>query len=189
MSSVPEEPSSDRKGGFLAFWTTLPGILTGLAALITAIVGAIGLWKTQSGGNSSPTTTAEKVTSSPTTTGGQAAGVLAAGRLSLLRGDAADLERGQIGLSADTDLSFGLETTPTLHAGASAFLAPVDTAPKKGDCFAALKGRHDSLELVSQIETKWTCVSTTEGNVAVLRIVSAPGVGSPKLVLSYTVWR
>ena len=41
---MPDEPSPDRKGGFLAFWTTLPGILTGLAALITAIVGAVGLW-------------------------------------------------------------------------------------------------------------------------------------------------
>jgi hypothetical protein len=41
---MPDEPSSDRKGGFPAFWTTLPGILTGLAALITAIVGAVGVW-------------------------------------------------------------------------------------------------------------------------------------------------
>lgn len=183
MGAMPEEQNG--KGGFLSFWTTLPGILTGLAALITAIVGAIGLWKSQSGGSSSPATTAETVATSST----QAPGVLAAGRLSLLRNDSADLERGQIGLSTDEDVKFGPETTPTLHAAASAFLAPVDTAPKKADCVAALNGRKDTLELVSQIESKWTCVSTTEGNVAVLRVIGAPGVGSAKLVLGYTVWR
>jgi hypothetical protein len=41
-------PEQDRKSGFLAFWATLPGILTGLAALITAVVGAVGLWKSRS---------------------------------------------------------------------------------------------------------------------------------------------
>lgn len=28
-------------GGFLAYWTTLPGVLTALAALITAVAGLI----------------------------------------------------------------------------------------------------------------------------------------------------
>lgn len=37
------EPQRERhgNGGFLAFWMTLPGILTGVAAVITAIVGLI----------------------------------------------------------------------------------------------------------------------------------------------------
>jgi hypothetical protein len=49
---MPDEES--RKRGFLAFWTTLPGTLTGLAALITAVVGAVALFKsTENGGNSS----------------------------------------------------------------------------------------------------------------------------------------
>src|SRR5580765_698092 len=55
---VAGEPSNERKGGFLAFWTTLPGILTGVAALITAIVGVVGLWKSQNDGSSAPTTAA-----------------------------------------------------------------------------------------------------------------------------------
>ena len=178
-------PEQERKGGFLAFWTTLPGILTGLAALITAIVGAIGLWKaTDNGSSSSPTTAGGTVVTSEENTG-----FLARGRLSLVRSCPADLERGLIGQSADADVMFGPESTPTLHAGAEAFLAPVDTPPAKSACVAALNGRHDKQELVSDIERKWTCVSTTEGNVAVVRVISAPGVGPAKLVLGYTVWR
>jgi hypothetical protein len=183
---MPED--ENRRGGFLAFWTTLPGILTGLAALITAVVGAIGLWKTQSGdGNASPTTQTESVETSSTTM--KASGFLASGRLSLLRNDPADLEQGVIGESPDADVSFGPETTPTLHGGGEAWLAPVETRPTKSACAAALNGRRDTYELVSKIKNKWTCVSTVEGNVAVVRVVSAPGVGSARLVLNYTVWR
>ena len=181
----------DRKGGFLAFWTTLPGILTGLAALITAVVGAIALFKTQDNGSSgsSPANPPAAITSSGKTTRSQ--GTVVKGRVSLVRGDSADLERGLIGNSTDVDLTFGPETTPTIHyAGAStSFFAPVDARPTKSACVAALNGRHDTEELVSEIERKWTCVSTTEGNVAIVRVVSAPGVGSAKLVLSYAVWR
>jgi hypothetical protein len=185
---MPED--ENRKGGFLAFWTTLPGILTGLAALITAVVGAVALFKTQesNGKSSEPATTVASTTGGGTTAQGK---FLHAGRVTLLRGDNADLERGLIGNSSDVDLSFGPETTPTIHySGAStSFFAPVDARPTKSACVAALNGRHDTEELISEIERKWTCVSTTEGNVAVVRVVSAPGVGSAKLVLSYTVWR
>jgi hypothetical protein len=62
-------PEQDRKGGFLAFWTTLPGILTGLAALITAVVGAIGLWKSQSGGNHPSASPESSLTTSTNETG------------------------------------------------------------------------------------------------------------------------
>ncbi len=191
---MPPEADQSRKSAFLSFWTTLPGILTGLAALITAVVGAVALWKTQ-GGDSSPTTASpETVTLSKTPTigaGGHStlSGFLSTGRVSLARGDSADLERGQIGVSTDADVSFGPELTPTLHAGASASLAPVDRRPTKRACIAALHRRHDSTELVSRIETKWTCVATTETNVGVLRIVNTPGLGSPELVLGYAVWR
>lgn len=187
MGMMPEQ---ERKGGFLAFWTTLPGILTGLAALITAVVGAVALFKTQdsNGKSSEPATTVASTTGGGTTAEGK---FLHAGRLTLVRGDNADLERGLIGNSKDADLTFGLESTPTIHySGTStSFFAPVDAAPSKSDCVSALNGRHDTQELVSEIERKWTCVSTTEGNVAVVRIIGAPGVGSAKLVLGYTVWR
>jgi hypothetical protein len=184
MSSMPEE--QDRKSGFLAFWTTLPGILTGLAALITAVVGAIGLWKSQSGGSGSPATTAAAVTTTPSQ--GTTSAKPTAGRLSLVRGDAADLERGRIGNSTDADLSFGSETTPTLHYVPPSFFAPVDTRPTRAACVAALRGRRDTSEVLSDVDRKWICVSTTEGDVAFVRVVSEPGVGSAKLVLAYKVW-
>jgi hypothetical protein len=182
----------DRKATFLAFWTTLPGILTGLAALISAVVGGIALWKTQSGGgDNSPTAAPRTVTLSSTVGAGSRQGkispFLASGRLSLFRGDSADLERGRIGESTEADLSFGPESTPTLRAAATASLAAVDKRPTKPACIAALHRRGDSSEVVSRIETKWTCVSTTDGNVGVMRILKV--VASVEVVLDYVVWR
>jgi len=170
---MPDEPSSDRKGGFLAFWTTLPGILTGLATLITAIIGAVGLWKSQSGGGDN---------------GGAQAPMGVSHQLSLAPGDGADLEKGQIGSLVNADLAFGPESTPTLRAGASTFFAPVEGTPNKARCTAALSSRHDTSEIVSQVEKSWVCVSTVEGKVAGLRIIKAPGIGSAKLVLAYVIW-
>jgi hypothetical protein len=168
---MPDEPSSDRKGGFLAFWTTLPGILTGVAALITAIVGAVGLWKSQGGGSGMPSPASQPASTVATETlssQAKAPGLLAQGRLTLVRSDWADLERGQIGPSTtNADVIFGPETTPILTAAASAFLAPVRTQPTKRSCTTALSTRHDPSEIVSQVDTSWVCVSTAEGNVAV----------------------
>ena len=177
---MPDEPSSDRKGGFLAFWTTLPGILTGLAALITAIIGAVGLWKSQSGGGDNGGAQAPVVATTDIT------GV--SHQLSLAPGDGADLEKGQIGSLVNADLAFGPESTPTLRAGASTFFAPVEGTPNKARCTAALSSRHDTSEIVSQVERSWVCVSAVEGKVAGVRIIKAPGVGSAKLVIAYVIW-
>ena len=174
---MPDEPSPDRKGGFLAFWTTLPGILTGLGALITAIVGVVGLWKFQSGGGDNGGAQA------PLT---DITGV--SHQLSLAPGDGANLEKGQIGSLVNTDLAFGPESTPTLRAGASTFFAPVEGTPNKARCTAALSSRHNTSEIVSKVERSWICVSTIEGKVAGVRIIKAPSVGSAKLVLAYVIW-
>jgi hypothetical protein len=186
MRTVPGEPSSDRKGGFLAFWTTLPGILTGVAALITAVVGVIGLWKSQSGDGSDNGTPATVIATTDIV--GTSHNRLS-GRLSLARGDSADLEQGQIGSSPTADLTFGPETTPTLRNAGSTFFAPFKGVPTRTRCGLALRGRHDTSELVAQFEGSWICVSTAEGNVAAVKILSAPGVGSSKLVLAFTAWR
>ncbi|HEY6151277.1 MAG TPA: hypothetical protein VIW19_12220 [Gaiellaceae bacterium] len=179
---MPDEES--RKSGFLTFWTTLPGILTGLAALITAVVGALALFKTSDNGNHKGVDTGTPVTINVSHSQSKSSG-----RLSLVSGDPADLETGQIGQSIDADVAFGPETTPTLGATPSASLAPVDTRPTRAECAAALRARHDGAEIVSRVERKWICVSTAEKNIAVVRILSAPGPGSAKLVLGYTAWR
>jgi hypothetical protein len=42
--------------------------------------------------------------------------------------------------------------------------------------------------VLSELDTKWICVSTTEGHVALVRVIRTPGVGNAKLVLGYTLW-
>jgi hypothetical protein len=55
---------------------------------------------------------------------------------------------------------------------------------------AALKMHNDSYELLSQFQVgSELCVQTQEDDVAVLRIVSLPGPGSPEFVYAYTVWQ
>ena len=70
-------------------------------------------------------------------------------------------------------------------------LAPV-SGPQvdKKAYVAALKMRDDSYELLSQFQVgSELCVQTQEDDVAVLRIVSLPGPGSPEFVYAYTVWQ
>jgi hypothetical protein len=186
---MPDEES--RKSGFLAFWTTLPGILTGLAALITAVVGAVALFKTTDNGkNTSPPATPPpsiSVTSGTIPSQGSSSGTRR-GEVSLARGDQVDLENGQIGFSGNSDLQLGPENSANLFGWNSAFLAPLETNPSKKACTAALRARNDPFEVLPQLDTKVVCVSTAEGNVAFVRVISEPGVGSAKLVLAYTVW-
>src|SRR3954451_22974036 len=99
-----EDDSGKAKSGFLAFWTTLPGILTGVAAVITAFVGLATFLRSDT-----PSTEPAARTEPAQTTAATGSGILSRGRLSLRSGDQADLETGVIGVSTGTDLSFGPE--------------------------------------------------------------------------------
>jgi hypothetical protein len=44
---VVRQEGTARRGGFLGFMTSLPGVLTALAALVTAVTGGIGLYLSQ----------------------------------------------------------------------------------------------------------------------------------------------
>lgn len=199
----PTEPSKDGSGrgsgGFLAFWSTLPGILTGVAALITAIVGLASLVNSWSGGGqtASPSDPAAALSSSNTSatissgsgaSGQDSAGTVENGHLALHRGDEADLEPGLIGVSPNADLMFGPESTPYLHAVGTAFLAPIQKGPNKATCRHALSGRHHAFEAIPDLSAPWVCVSTSEGHIAFVEILRAPGVGSAELKLRYTTW-
>src|SRR5829696_4066217 len=93
----PSQAEEDGKGRFLAFWTTLPGILTGVAALITAIVSLVALWSS-SGDESTPATASNRnvtaMSSEPSlsTAPESAGGVFAQGELTMMTPDDADLE-------------------------------------------------------------------------------------------------
>jgi hypothetical protein len=43
----PQEGTKRRRGGFLGFMTSLPGVLTALAGLVTAATGGVGLYLSQ----------------------------------------------------------------------------------------------------------------------------------------------
>jgi hypothetical protein len=202
--SAPAEPPKGNdgrgNGGFLAFWTTLPGILTGVAALITAIVGLATLVHSWKGGGqpasqqqasaaaTSSSLTTTEASSGSGTSGENATGSSKRGRFTLRRGDAADLEQGFPGFSANDDVMFGPESTPYLYASGAAFLAPIERIPSKRTCTRALSQRRDPYEVISNLSARWVCVSTTEGHVAYVEILRTPGVGSAELDLKYMVW-
>lgn len=201
-SDEPPEPNSSSKGGFLAFWTTLPGVFTGAAALITAIVGLATFLhsgrdtngtasppQTPAGAPSSMTATATTSSAETGSSGAaQVAGIMKTGRLELRRGDEADLEHGRVGSAPEDDIMFGSESTPFLHASARAFLAPIQKLPSKPACERVLLDRRDLFEAIPDLSTRWVCVSTSEGHVAFVKIVRLPGVGSAQLILEYVVW-
>jgi hypothetical protein len=197
-SAQPPESNTSGKGGFLTFWTTLPGILTGIAALITAIVGLATFL--HSGKNTASTASPEQSlaeTAISTMAGATTfnsgslgpAGTIKEGRLALGRGDAADLEHGVIGFTSNDDIMFGPESTPHLYASGTAFLAPIQTPPSKRACESVLSQRQAAFESIPELLAPWVCVSTSEGHVANVKIVRTPGVGSAQLLLKYTVWQ
>jgi hypothetical protein len=200
-SSKPEgEKNSDKKNRFLQFWTTLPGILTGLAALLTAIVAVFGVWRSAgdgSGGGGSEGVSAATIesraanpgasTTAAINGGTQPEGVLIQSHLAMMDGDFADLEKARIEVSHNADLAF---EAPQLLAQGSGFLAPASAAADKAGCVHDLTARHDFFIWTSALGVgSLICVNTVEGNVAALTIVGLPGVGTSELVFDYTVWK
>ena len=110
-------------------------------------------------------------------------------------GDHADLNQARIGNAlGDADLALlgggvGGDVWELTSIGGP--LAPVSGQQvDKKACVTALKMRNDSYELLSQFQVgSELCVQTQEDDVAVLRIVSLPGPGSPEFVYAYTVWQ
>jgi hypothetical protein len=201
-SDAPNDGKPARRGRFWAFWTTLPGLLTGVAAVITAIISLVAVFHPSGHGSSG--TAASTPTSrfgpssdstSATTTEAKTPGVLAQGQLSQQPGDAADLESGRTGNgmpSADLFLlgnGVGGATYELTSLGGPLSVASSDTADKSA-CTAALTTHSDTYEYLSQLHVgSLLCVDTRENHVAVLRIVSLPGVGNSQLVYAYTVWQ
>jgi hypothetical protein len=205
---MPEEkdPSDDNRpatrGRFFTFWKTLPGILTGVAAVVTAIVSLVAVFHplghgsgpqvaSTTGGGPSLTV----VSTSATTLATKLAGVLAQGQLSQRPGDSVDLAHGRVGNGVPgADLSLlgggvGGQVFELTSLGGP--LAPISgQAIDKMACTAALGGRNDTYELLSQFSVgSQLCVETHDNHVAALRIIGLPGVGDPALVYAYTVWQ
>jgi hypothetical protein len=191
--SAPGGPTG--RGGFWAFWSTLPGVLTALAALVTAVVGLGSLFIGSGDRTNAPSTSRGAVpptASSPSgassgdrSTGGLAQGMLTQGRLTMAEGDTADLEHGLVGQPPSDDLLF--YTHDFIN---SAGMAPAPEQADKATCVSALSTRHDTVKDVTQLSVgSLLCLQTADGHVAALRIDSLPGPGAPDVAFTYTVWR
>jgi hypothetical protein len=164
----------------LAFWSTLPGILTGLAALITAMVGLVAFLTAdhraddeQRGQGASPD-------------GG------ASDSVTMSSGDYADLEQSRVGSGfTGSDLRFecaaGNCYLRVIGGGGITLVGgPVD----RSGCVSALKARQE--RLLTSIEEDLTpgnrfCVQTNIAGIALAEIIAAPDVGTTDLILDYTL--
>jgi hypothetical protein len=181
-------------GGSGSFWTTVPGILTGVAGLLTAVVALIGLLHALNVGAGAGSTRASgggAAVSSPSaraTSSAPVSGVLSSGRLTMREQDHADLEHGRINNAGDYDIYFVRDTVGASVYGA--FVAPVQSTPARADCEAALAGRRDPYEYISQVGVgSWVCVHTLNGHLAAVQIVSYQDTTPLQLVITFTTWR
>jgi hypothetical protein len=208
MGDVESSPDKRQHGRsrFLTFWTTLPGVLTGLAALLTAVISVVTVLHS---GGGSPTTpaaaTSMAAVSSPSfattrnssppgtsdTNIASSGGTLAQGRISMQSGDFADLEHNRVGNGVpDPDLGFVVAGND-YQLTAMKHLARIAGQPaNRTACVAALNSRSDTYVLMSQLQVgSQLCVQTSGNHVAALRAVSLPGPGNPDFVYLYTVWQ
>ena len=181
---------NDNGSGRRTFWTTLPGLLTGLAALITAVVGAIALFVGMTGSGDSD--------AHPESTNGASRGGLAGATSSeptgggsrvvratvLLRpSESLDVTTGQVGGQMDVNWAGGqlnlygkknvVEDGPTGEARCARAVA------SHGSGIAYLSG--DSLARPQHI-----CLLTTSGTLAELEV--SPPDAHNRVDIRLTSW-
>ena len=190
--------------GRWAFWTTVPGVLTGLATLLTAIGGFVVVLHGMGGkagpgsvAETSPLTrdngTAISAVPSPLATSfsSGAGGILAQSTLSMRVGDVANLEKGEVGSVYAPDLSFFYcSTSRCLIQSLSGFMTAADVSASKASCVAALHARNDeTVDLTKLVVGSTLCTQTSGGHIARLQVTGLPGIGSVTFTFSYAVWR
>lgn len=188
-----ESPS---KKGALAFWTSLPGVLTGAAAVITALVSVFALWHPSGGstaaapgGTGSQTPAPAMATAAETTLAMPSGAVIAHGALVMKTPDGADLEGGLVGNAVTADLYLYCGGGRCVLTSMTGRIEPTDAAADRSTCIAALKARRDgSLDLSQLKRGTALCLQTKAGHVAGLTPTAVPGVGSATFSFRYTVW-
>ena len=200
---MPDSDSSPtslaaRRGGFWMFWTTLPGILTGVAALLTAIVGLITMLNRP--GRERNVTANDKLipTPSSSTSGPRATssspreGVFASGRLTMKSPDEADLEKGLVGsaVTAGADLYLYCTGVDCLLNPMTSLMSVTEGPGDKTSCTSALRSRRDGAVRLQQLKTgQILCVQTADGHIGAIEILGLPGVGSTEFAFDYTLFR
>ncbi|SDY48028.1 hypothetical protein SAMN05661080_03607 [Modestobacter sp. DSM 44400] len=189
-----------------SFWTTVPGVLTGLAALITALVAAGALFL---GGDHDATgdavvgSGAGDVSSAadgdrdpaPTSSGGSSAGLApaspAGGRVAagsvvrLLAGDYLDVDTGVQGGNGLTGSDLVWNNVLSLNGVRNA-IVPAET--DEAGCTAALRTRSDGVLSADRVSRGAVVCLTTDAGALVLASVAPPDVDG-SLTLTLTVWR
>lgn len=175
-----------------SFWTTLPGILTGLAALITALVAAAALFLGRSDDDApaaAPPTSAGGPASAATLTGSETGGPpdgqrSASSSVQLQVGDGVDVDTGLIGSNVVGELTWS-SSQLNLYGERNA-VVPAET--DEAGCAEALGRRSDGWLTADKLTGgAFVCLSTDEGAVALARI-SPPDVTN-QLTVDLTVWR
>jgi hypothetical protein len=182
--------------GFLAFWGSLPAVLKGLAAVITAAIALLGVWRSLDGGGETLKPSAGAgggATSAAGEPGGPTGDALAHGRLTLQDKDTANLKAKHVSAGgADADVSLLGAGTPDygmLYAPYGGLLAMATDLDDKAGCVAALNARSsDRVQLPDLQQGSLLCLKTHAGEIALLHIVSPVAIGSPQLVFEYTLW-
>jgi hypothetical protein len=196
----------------LAFWTSLPGVLTGAAALITAVVTLVGLWPTSGKGHNdqpgastvserdpaaeasqpeTPLTTAAQPNKATTAGGGGVGELIGRGQVTLGDGDNVDLVSGVVssGVSNDLYLQGNSPDLGDLYTVREAMVITPKLRNRAG-CVAALNSRRVDRVPIGELKAGTpVCITTEEGHVAALRIIRPVAIGHPQLVFTYSLWR
>lgn len=168
---MPDEHSS--------FWATLPGILTGVAALITALVGVAALIIGLQDDDVPPTAPSTSASTTESTGGGNGQGSTVEMRV----GDGLDVDSGTVGDVSGSEVFWSSAGGWDLNGRRAAL---VEGEPDEAGCLAALEQRADTFQPVGRFDDQVVCVETTEGAVAAVA-PSTPD-SSGRMTVDVTVW-
>ena len=133
-----------------------------------------------------------ETTTTTTSSTGEEGDVIRSGEVALMDQDNVDLSEGVVSRGVANDLFLGGSADPANGALFRVLEAMVisDKPGTRAGCVEALTARRvDRVPLPELKAGTWVCITTEEGYVAALRIISPFAIGSPKLVFAYTVWR
>lgn len=182
-----------------SFWTTLPGILTGVAALITALVAAATLYLSSTRDEPSETRAAgegpAQAAPAPDDASTRAQGTPASGstsgggpgetsQVTLLSGDWLDIDSGLSGSTASGSEIYWDGRVLFLYGPHNA-IVPAET--DRGGCTDVLQKRSDGAVDLAAQRTVVVCTSTVDGAIA--ELVTSPPDATNSLPMAVTVWR
>lgn len=214
-ATAPQPPpvpaaASTEHGAFRTFWTSLPGVLTGVAAVVAAVVSLLAVFGPGHGvhavdGAAAPGPVAASDAAVPVTPAGgpgsasttgaspTVGGTLVAeGTLDLRVSEFADLRSTTMSASRNAGSDFFLSGGDGfyLDAAVGETLALAHGAGDRADCVATLPRRSDPVvSLRGARSGDVVCVLTSDLEIGVLTVQTRPSTGSPVFVFSYQLWR